>query len=102
MFAQDHRTTRPPRDTGIPYLHDNQFIYILNRSYRQKGFPLTTILAVLPPKPYLNPGRFGPIPVWSGRFGSGSFGPISGLSCFGPTGAGRFGPVSKVGRFGPI
>ena len=44
-----------------------------------------------------NPGRFGPIPVRSGRFG-----PISGVSCFGPTGAGRFGLVSKVGHFGPI
>ena len=49
-----------------------------------------------------NPGRFGPIPVRSGRFGPGRFGPISGVSRFGPTGAGRFGPVSKVGRFGPI
>ena len=46
---------------------------------------------------FLNPGRFGPIPVRSGRFG-----PISGLSRFGPTGVGRFGPISKVGRFGPI
>ena len=45
----------------------------------------------------MNPGRFGPIPVRSGRFG-----PISGVSRFGPTGAGRFGLVSKVGRFGPI
>ena len=44
-----------------------------------------------------NPGRFGPIPVRSGRFG-----PISGVSRFGPAWAGRFGPVSKVGRFGPI
>ena len=51
---------------------------------------------------HLNPGRFGPIPVRSGRFGPGRFGPISGVSRFGPTGAGRFGPVSKVGRFGPI
>ena len=49
-----------------------------------------------------NPGRFGPIPVRSGRFGPGRFGPISGVSRFGPTGAGRFGPVSKVGRFDPI
>ena len=44
-----------------------------------------------------NPGRFGPIPVRSGRFG-----PISEVSRFGLTGAGRFGPVSKVGRFDPI
>ena len=50
----------------------------------------------------LDPGRFGPIPVRSGRFGPGRFGPISGVSRFGPTGAGRFGLVSKVGRFGPI
>ena len=49
-----------------------------------------------------NPGRFGPIPVRSGRFGPGCFGPISGVSRFGPIGVGRFGPVSKVGRFGPI
>ena len=48
-----------------------------------------------------NPGRFGPIPVRSGRFGPGRFGPISGVSRFGPTGVGRFGPISKVGRFGP-
>ena len=45
----------------------------------------------------LNLGRFGPIPVRSGRFG-----PISGMSHFGPTGADRFGPVSKMGRFSPI
>ena len=50
----------------------------------------------------LNPGRFGPIPVRSGRFGPGRFGPISGVSRFGPTGVGRFGPISRVGRFGPI
>ena len=49
-----------------------------------------------------NPGRFGPIPVRSGRFGPGRFGPISGVSRFGPVGAGRFGPISYVGRFGPI
>ena len=45
----------------------------------------------------MNPGRFGPIPVRSGRFG-----PISGVSRFGPVGAGRFGPISLVGRFGPL
>ena len=42
----------------------------------------------------MNPGRFGPIPVRSGRFGPGRFGPISGVSRFGPVGAGRFGPIS--------
>ena len=41
-----------------------------------------------------NPGRFGPIPVRSGRFGPGRFGPISEVSRFGPVGAGRFGPIS--------
>ena len=50
----------------------------------------------------LNPGRFSPFPVRSGRFGPGRIGLISGVSRFGPTGVGRFGPVSKVGRFGPI
>ena len=40
------------------------------------------------------PGRFGPIPVRSSRFGPGRFGPISGVSRFGPVGAGRFGPNS--------
>ena len=49
----------------------------------------------------MNPGRFGPIPVQSGRFGPGRFGPISGVSRFGPTGP-NFGPISKEGRFGPI
>ena len=44
-----------------------------------------------------NPGRFGLIPVRSGRFG-----PISEVNRFGPNGTGRFGPVSKVGRFDPI
>ena len=44
-----------------------------------------------------NPGRFGPIPVRSG-----SFGPISVASRFGPAVAGHFGPVSKMGRFGLI
>ena len=44
-----------------------------------------------------NPGRFGIIPVRSGRFG-----PISEVSRFGPTGMGRFGPILKMGRFGPI
>ena len=42
----------------------------------------------------MNPGRFGPIPVRSARFGPGRFGPISGVSRFGPVGAGRFGPIS--------
>ena len=42
----------------------------------------------------MNPGRFGPIPVRSGRFGPSRFGPISGVSRFGPVGAGRFGPIS--------
>ena len=41
-----------------------------------------------------NPGRFGPIPVRSGRFGPGRFGPIFGMSRFGPDEAGRFGPIS--------
>ena len=41
-----------------------------------------------------NPGRFGPIPVRSGRFDPGRFGPISGVSRFGPVGAGHFGPIS--------
>ena len=30
----------------------------------------------------VNPGRFGPIPVRSGRFGPGRFGPISGGASF--------------------
>ena len=49
--------------------------------------------------PAWNPGRFGPIPVRSGRFGPGRFGPISGVSRFGP---GLFGPISGVSRFGPV
>ena len=46
-----------------------------------------------------SPGRFGPIPVRSGRFG-----PISGGggSRFGPVGMGRFGPIFGVSRFGLI
>ena len=39
----------------------------------------------------LNPGRFGPNPVRSGRFG-----PISGVSRFGPVGAGRFGRADQI------
>ena len=42
----------------------------------------------------VNPGRFGPLPVRSGRFGLGRFGSISGVSRFGPVGAGRFSPIS--------
>ena len=38
-----------------------------------------------------NPGHFGPVPVRSGHFGPGRFGPIFGVSRFGPVGAGRFG-----------
>ena len=38
--------------------------------------------------PPMNPGRFGPIPVRSGCFG-----PISGVSRFGPVRAGHFGPI---------
>ena len=49
----------------------------------------------------MNPGCFGPIPVRSGCFCPGRFGPNSEVSRFGPVGAGRFGLVSKVGRFGP-
>ena len=62
---------------------------------------ICTMFSLISKKP-LNPGRFGPIPVRSGRFGPGRFGPISGVSRFGPTGAGRFGPISKEGRFGPF
>ena len=43
--------------------------------------------------PVRTPGRFGPIPFRSGRFGPGRFGPISGVSCFGPILVGRFGPL---------
>ena len=49
-----------------------------------------------------NPGRFGLIPVRSGHFGPGHFGPISEMSRFGPVGAGRFGPITKMGRVGPV
>ena len=35
-----------------------------------------------------NSGRFGLVPVRSGRFGPGRFGPISGMSRFGPFGVG--------------
>ena len=48
-----------------------------------------------------NQGCFDPIPVLSGRFGLGHFGPISRVSRVGPIGVGCFSPVSKVGRFGP-
>ena len=50
----------------------------------------------------LNPGCFGPIPVWSDRFSLGRFGPNSGVSHFGPIGVGRFVSIWKVGHFGPI
>ena len=40
-----------------------------------------------------NLGRFGPIPVRSGRFGPGRFGLISEVSLFGPIGAGHYGPI---------
>ena len=49
-----------------------------------------------------NLGRFGPIPVRSGRFSPGCFSTISKVSRFGPIGAGCFGPMWKVGCFGPI
>ena len=45
------------------------------------------------PFPIRTPGRFGPIPFWSGRFGQGRFGSILGV--------GRFGPI-LVGHFGPL
>ena len=54
----------------------------------------STVSLITPGHPMMNPGRFGPIPVRSGRFGPGRFGPISGVSRFGPVGAGRFGPIS--------
>ena len=46
---------------------------------------------------FINPGRFGPIPVRSGRFG-----PNSRVSRFGPIEVGCFGQLSKVGLFGRI
>ena len=59
------------------------------------GFLLKCMATFQPLNPHCtNPGRFGPIPVRSGRFGPGRFGPISGVSRFGPVGAGRFGPIS--------
>ena len=43
----------------------------------------------------MNPGRFGPIPFRSGRFGPGYFDPISGVSGFG----GLFRPYFIGGSF---
>ena len=43
--------------------------------------------------PVRTPGRFGPIPFRSGRFGPGRFGPILNV--------GRYGHI-MVGRFGPL
>ena len=50
----------------------------------------------------VNTGHFGFIPIQSGRFSPGCFGPISGVSCFSQTGAGGFDPVSNVGCFSQI
>ena len=44
-------------------------------------------------------GRFGPIPVRSGRFGPGRFGPISGGESFRPNWGGSFRPNFKGGSF---
>ena len=44
-----------------------------------------------------NPSIFGPIPIHSSCFG-----PISGVSRFGPVGGSPFSPISKVGHFGLI
>ena len=57
--------------------------------YKQKMFLQINLILFI-----TNPGRFGPIPIRSGRFGPRRFGPISGVSRFGPVGAGRFGPIS--------
>ena len=43
------------------------------------------IAVSIDPMVYTNPGRFGPIPIRSGRFVPG-----------------RFSPISRVGHFGPI
>ena len=51
---------------------------------------------------FLNPGRFGPVPVRSGRFGTGRFGPISGVSRFCPVGGGSFRPYFIGGSFRPV
>ena len=74
-----------------PILALNAFSHDKNPAY------LCTAVAgneILQAGVHSNPGRFGPIPVRSGRFGPGRFGPISGVSLFGPVGAGRFGPIS--------
>ena len=52
-------------------------------SFRKQCNKTATITEFIDGK---NPGRFGPIPVRSGRFGPGRFGPISGVSRFGPVG----------------
>ena len=46
------------------------------------------------PIPVRTPGRFGPIPFRSGRFG-----PISGVSRFGPILVGHFGPPHFIQYF---
>ena len=58
-----------------------------------KFYPLS-VLSPAPASALTNPGRFCPIPVRSGRFGLGLFGPILRVN--------RFGPISMVGHFGPI
>ena len=42
------------------------------------------------------PGRFGPIPFKSGRFGLGRFGPISVVGRFGPILVGRVNPLDII------
>ena len=49
----------------------------------------------------MNPGRFDPIPIRLDCFRQGHFGPIAGVSHFGPVGAGHFGLFFKGGLFLP-
>ena len=59
------------------------------RSSRQILYKGIRSFILVPWMQSTNPGRFGPIPVRSGRFGL-----ISGVSRFGPVRAGRFCPIS--------
>ena len=68
---------------------DFLFIFLYDTAY-----PKWSLLLTLKAPITTNPGRFGPIPLRSGRFGPRRFGPISGVSRFSPVGAGRFGPIS--------
>ena len=65
-------------------------------SFHERNIPFSLVTGCFGPIPVQTPGRFGPNPFWSGRFGVGCFAPILKVGHFGPILVGCFGPFHLI------